>query len=59
MTQPEDALAAIRERRGLRPDGAAFATPSSVLQPVRSGGERAFLKLATSGEERVGNAVLR
>ncbi|MGH1547702.1 aminoglycoside phosphotransferase family protein [Leifsonia poae] len=59
MTVPEDALAAVRERLGLRSDSAAFATSSSVLQPVRRGDDRAFLKLATSGEERAGNAVLR
>ncbi|ANF32759.1 hypothetical protein A0130_14790 [Leifsonia xyli] len=59
MRVPEDALAAVRKALGVRPDGPAFATASSVLQPVRRGGERAFLKLATSGEERAGNAVLR
>ena len=57
--KPEDPLGAVRRRMGVDPDGAAFATPSSVLQPVRRGDERAFLKLATSGEERAGNAVLR
>ena len=59
MRVPEDALAAVRGRLGLSPDGAAFATPSSVLQPVRRGKDSAFLKLATSDEERAGNAVLR
>lgn len=58
MTQPDAALAPWRERWGLIPDGPAFATPSSVLQPVTRSGERAFLKLATSREESAGGAVL-
>lgn len=58
MTGPDATLAPWRERWGLRPDGEAFATPSSVLQPVRRGGERLFLKLAVSEEERAGGAVL-
>lgn len=52
------ALAPWRERWGLRPDGEAFSTPSSVLQPVRRGDERLFLKRAVSGEERAGGDVL-
>jgi len=55
---PGAALAPWRDRWGLRPDGAAFATPSSVLQPVRRGDERLFLKRAISDEERAGGAVL-
>jgi streptomycin 6-kinase len=52
------ALAPWRERWGLDQDGEAFATPSSVLQPVRRGDERLFLKLAVSSEERAGGTVL-
>lgn len=40
------------------PDGAAFATPSSVLQPVRRNGAAAYLKLATVAEEAAGGRVL-
>lgn len=52
-------LAPWRSRWGLMPDGAAFATPSSVLQPVRLNGIPAFLKLATAAEEAAGGRVLR
>ncbi|MEN0085012.1 MAG: aminoglycoside phosphotransferase family protein [Leifsonia sp.] len=51
-------LAPWRERWSLRSDGDAFATPSSVLQPVRRGEQRLFLKRAVSHEERVGGDVL-
>lgn len=55
---PDALLAPWRVRWGLESDGAAFATPSSALQPVRRTGEALFLKVATSDEERAGNAVL-
>jgi streptomycin 6-kinase len=58
LRDPDTALAPWRERWGLRPDGEAFATPSSLLQPVRRGDERLFLKRAVSDEERAGGAVL-
>lgn len=58
VAEADAALAPWRGRWGLRPDGEAFATPSSLLQPVRRGDERLFIKLAVSGEERAGGAVL-
>lgn len=54
-----DALAPFRELWGLTPDGEAFTTPSSVLQPVVWRGRPAFLKRATDAEERAGGRVLR
>jgi streptomycin 6-kinase len=56
---PDALLASWRERWALTPDGPAFATPSSVLQPVESNGRPAFLKLATVAEEAAGGRVLR
>lgn len=56
---PDALLAPWRARWGLTPDGAAFATPSSVLQPVLLEGTAAFLKLATHPEEAAGGRVLR
>ncbi|GAA4154194.1 aminoglycoside phosphotransferase family protein [Leifsonia shinshuensis] len=56
---PEALLAPWRARWALSPDGAAFATPSSVLQPVTLDGRAAFLKLATGAEEAAGGRVLR
>lgn len=58
MTEVEAALSRWRRDWGLEADGEAFATPSSILQPVRRGGERFFLKLAVSAEERTGAATL-
>jgi streptomycin 6-kinase len=58
VTGPDAALAPWRERWRLEPDGAAFATPSSVVQPVRRDADPLFLKLAASGEERAGGAVI-
>ncbi|WP_348786685.1 aminoglycoside phosphotransferase family protein [Leifsonia sp. NPDC080035] len=55
---PAATLAPWRERWSLTPDGEAFATPSSILQPVSSGGRPAFLKLATVDEEAAGARVL-
>ncbi|QNE37619.1 aminoglycoside phosphotransferase family protein [Leifsonia shinshuensis] len=52
-------LAPWRARWSLTPDGPAFATPSSVLQPVTSEGRAAYLKLATVAEEAAGGRVLR
>lgn len=57
-TEPDAVLARWRRQWHLEPDGEAFTTPSSVLQPVRRGDERLFLKLAVSREERAGSAVL-
>jgi streptomycin 6-kinase len=54
----DDALAPWRDRWSLTPDGAAFRTPSSILQPVGWRGRRAFLKLATVEEEAAGNRLL-
>lgn len=56
---PDAALAPWRSRWGLAADGAAFATPSSVLQPVRLHGRAAYLTLATVAEEAAGGRVLR
>ncbi|WP_426623104.1 aminoglycoside phosphotransferase family protein [Leifsonia sp. McL0607] len=56
---PDALLAPWRSRWGLVADGAAFATPSSVLQPVRRSGTAAYLKLATVAEEAAGGRVLR
>lgn len=56
---PDAVLAPWRSRWGLEADGAAFATPSSVLQPVRLHGRAAYLKLATVAEEAAGGRVLR
>jgi streptomycin 6-kinase len=43
----------------LTPDGEPITTPSSVLLPVRQGGDPAMLKIATGDEERRGAALLR
>ncbi|MBO1739056.1 aminoglycoside phosphotransferase family protein [Leifsonia sp. TF02-11] len=56
---PDAVLAPWRSRWGLVPDGDAFATPSSVLQPVLRDGVPAYLKLATVAEEAAGGRVLR
>lgn len=56
---PDALLAPWRKRWALTPDGPAFATPSSVLQPVVRDGRPAFLKLATVGEEVEGGRVIR
>jgi streptomycin 6-kinase len=56
---PDALLAPWRRRWELEADGAAFSTPSSVLQPVRLGGAAAFLKLATEAEEAAGGNILR
>ncbi|WP_285114019.1 aminoglycoside phosphotransferase family protein [Leifsonia sp. fls2-241-R2A-40a] len=58
MIEQDALLAPWRERWGLEADGEALTTASSVLQPVRRGHDRLFLKLAASPEERAGNAVL-
>jgi streptomycin 6-kinase len=42
----------------LEPDGAPFATGSSLLLAVRRGGEAAFLKFALEAEEKRGGAVM-
>jgi streptomycin 6-kinase len=42
----------------LTPEAAPFATPSSVLQPVRFRGHPAFLKIATVSEEAAGGRVM-
>ncbi|MFF2050028.1 aminoglycoside phosphotransferase family protein [Leifsonia sp. NPDC058194] len=55
---PDAALAEWRTRWKLAPDGAAFLTPSSVLQPVRQAARAAFLKRALVEEEAVGTLVL-
>ncbi|WP_349867121.1 aminoglycoside phosphotransferase family protein [Leifsonia sp. WHRI 6310E] len=52
-------LAGWRERWRLTPDGEAFGTPSSALQPVRQDGRPAFLKRALVAEEAAGAHVLR
>ncbi|GAB3584429.1 aminoglycoside phosphotransferase family protein [Leifsonia lichenia] len=52
------ALAPWRDRWRLTPSGDAFATPSSVLQPVDWRGRPAFLKLATVAEEAAGSRLL-
>ncbi|MCI0157388.1 hypothetical protein KNO15_11860 [Leifsonia shinshuensis] len=59
VAAPDAVLAPWRSRWGLVPDGGAFATPSSVLQPVRRNGVAAYLKLATVAEEAAGGRVLR
>jgi streptomycin 6-kinase len=46
------------DRWSLEPDGAAFATPSSRLLPVRQRGRAAFLKVARHAEEKRGGAVM-
>lgn len=56
---PDAVLAPWRSVWGLVPDGDAFATPSSVLQPVLWDGVPAYLKLATVAEEAAGGRVLR
>lgn len=45
-------------RWNLVPDGAAIATPSSVLLPVRRHGEPAMLKIAREEEERRGGRLM-
>ncbi|KRC52068.1 hypothetical protein ASE16_03140 [Leifsonia sp. Root227] len=55
---PDAALAPWRDRWQLTPAGDAFATPSSVLQPVEWRGRPAFLKLATVAEEAAGSRLL-
>ncbi|MFF1574644.1 aminoglycoside phosphotransferase family protein [Leifsonia sp. NPDC058292] len=55
---PHPLLAPWFARWGLVADGASFATPSSVLQPVRFKGRAAYLKVATVAEEAAGNRVL-
>ncbi|MFF1633409.1 aminoglycoside phosphotransferase family protein [Leifsonia sp. NPDC058248] len=42
----------------LTPDGPAFATASSVLQPVLFDGRAAYLKIATADEEAAGGRVM-
>src|ERR1700754_5105730 len=60
--QDADATARLLEPRiaqwGLAPDGDAFSTPSSVLQPVLFEGRPAFLKVATVAEETAGGCVM-
>lgn len=56
---PDALLAPWLRRWSLEVDGAAFSTPSSVLQPVRLDGAAAYLKLATEAEEAAGGNVLR
>lgn len=59
MTDDLTALTAPRLRQwALTPDGPAFATPSSVLQPVLFRSRPAFLKIATVEEEAVGGRVM-
>lgn len=60
MMQAERVVAPLLEHWGLEPDGDLFETPSSILQPVHRihDGTPGFLKVATSHEERAGNAVL-
>jgi streptomycin 6-kinase len=59
-----DAAAAARllapriAQRRLTPDGPAFSTASSVLQPVLFEGREAFLKVATVDEERAGGRLM-
>lgn len=45
-------------RWNLIPDGAAIATPSSLLLPVRRDGEPAMLKIAREEEERRGSRLM-
>lgn len=56
---PDTALAPWRARWSLQPDGAAFDTPSSALQPVLHAGRPAMLKLAYDAEEQGGGALMR
>jgi streptomycin 6-kinase len=42
----------------LQPDGAAFSTRCSTLQPVLYNGAKAFLKIATEEEEKLGPLLL-
>ncbi len=51
-------LARFAARWNLVPDGAAFATRSSELQPVRQDGRPAMLKLAHSLEEARGGRLM-
>ena len=56
-----DDFAALARRRALWdlvPDGAPFATPSSLLQPVSQAGRKAMLKLPFEDEERRGMRAL-
>ena len=52
-------LAAWIERWALTPDGAAFSTHSSDLQPVRWRGRAAMLKVARSPEEAASGALMQ
>jgi streptomycin 6-kinase len=52
---PQEYLARWR----LVPDGAAFSTPSSHLQPVRFEGQPAMLKVSRIDEERNGARLMR
>jgi streptomycin 6-kinase len=52
-------LAAWIERWALTPDGAAFSTPSSDLQPVRWHRQPAMLKVARQAEEAAGGALMQ
>ncbi|RDZ29735.1 hypothetical protein DX914_07295 [Lysobacter silvisoli] len=56
---PDTALAPWRARWSLQPDGAAFDTPSSALQPVRHAGQPAMLKLAYDAEEQRSGVLMR
>lgn len=57
MWQPAT-LEEYRARWRLLPDGSAFSTPSSHLQPVRRNGTRAMLKVARIEEEANGCRLL-
>ena len=46
------------ERWRLKRDGESFATPSSMLAPVRYHGKPAMLKIATATEEAFGNRLM-
>ncbi len=48
----------LLERWHLEPDGAAFATATSVLAPARRDGAPVMVKIATHVEESRGNAVM-
>jgi streptomycin 6-kinase len=58
MTWQPATLDEYARRWGLTPAGPAFSTPSSHLQPVLRGGEKAMLKVARIEEEASGCRLL-
>lgn len=55
---PTADVARYLRRWALEPDGDLFATPSSVLAPVRYRGAAAMLKIATEAEETAGGRLM-